>query len=480
MGLGAKGKERRRPSGWAVVLALICGLGLRVWFVVRHGYVAGDALVYGDLARNMLAHHVFGFSDALRGTPRPTLIRLPGYPLFLAVCFKVFGMARYGAVLWVQVVVDLWTCMLLGGVAARLFGRPAGVTAVWLAALCPFTANYVAAPLTETLTLWCMAAAFYGLVRWSDHGCRLDRWVWMIGGAAAYAVLLRPEQGMLAAVVVPGMAWIAWRKGRGWLAVAAVCLQVALPLGVWGARNWRVFHVVQVLAPRQANDPGETVPVGFQRWYRTWAVDFASTDDVYWNYDGAAIAIEDLPGRAFDTPAQFEATDALLTEYNQTTSATPELDARFASLARDRVRESWLRYYVVLPVARVINMAFRPRLEMLPVPLAWWQATGHWGTLLFSLSYAGLNLGYFVLAAVGLGRARRDPVLWIMVGTVAARSLLLLTLDNSEMRYTLEFFPVLVVLGAAAWATSGARVEKHSLTFTLNASGCRTQPHTRF
>ena len=448
MGLAAKGEGRWWWSG-GVMLALVCGLGLRGWFVVRHGYVAGDALVYGDLARTLLERHVYGFSGDAGGGPRLTLIRLPGYPLFLAACFKLFGVGRYGAVLWVQVVADLWSCALLGGVAARLFGRRAGVAAVWLGALCPFTANYVAAPLTETLTLWCMAVAFYGLVRWSGG---VDRWVWVIGAAAAYAVLLRPEQGMLAAVVVPGMAWMAWRGRRGWVAVGAVCLMVGLPLAGWGWRNWQVFHVVEVLAPRQANDPGEAVPFGFQRWYRTWAVEFASTDDVYWNYDGSAIAIEDLPGRAFDTRAQYEATDALLTDYNTGTSATPELDARFAALAEDRVRAGWARYYVVLPVARVFDMAFRPRVEMLPVPLQWWRARGHWGTFLFAVGYAGLNLAYFVLAGLGMQRVRWGAAVWVMVGTMVVRGLLLLTLDNSEMRYTLEFFPVLVVLGAGVWA----------------------------
>jgi hypothetical protein len=36
-----------------------------------------------------------------------------------------------------------------------------------------------------------------------------------------------------------------------------------------------------------------------------------------------------------------------------------------------------------------------------------------------------------------------------MVATIAMRVLLLLTLDNSEARYTLEFYPVVIVLGSA-------------------------------
>lgn len=436
--------------------ALLCGLALRLWFVLRHGYVTGDTLVYGDIARNLLQRHVYGFTTGPgAGGVRATLIRLPGYPLFLALCFRLFGVERYSAVLLVQVVMDLWTCLLLGGVAGRMWGVRAGRAAVWLAALCPFTANYTAAPLTEVLTLWCMAAAFYGLVRWSG---KMDRWVPVLGAALAFAVLLRPEQGLLAAAVVPGMMWIGWGKERTWRIagpVAAVCLLTVLPLGAWGWRNWKTFHVVQPLAPRQANDPGELVPYGFQRWYRTWGIEFASTDDVYWNYDGGPIAIEDIPARAFDTRAQYEATDALLAEYNEKTTATAALDGRFAALADQRVRASRLRYYVALPVARLLNMALRPRTEMLPIPLEWWRFSAHKLKTAEAAMYAALNLGYFGLAWVGLRRVRWTAVTGVMAATVALRSALLLTVDNSEPRYTLEFFPVLMVLGAAAWVVKG-------------------------
>ena len=39
-----------------------------------------------------------------------------------------------------------------------------------------------------------------------------------------------------------------------------------------------------------------------------------------------------------------------------------------------------------------------------------------------------------------------------MLGFLLLRSVLLLTIDNSEPRYTLEFFPILIVLAAATVA----------------------------
>ncbi len=447
-------------------LALLAGLALRLWFVAKYAHIQGDTLLYGDIARNWLLHGVYGFTRVVGGVtvaPRPTLIRLPGYPMFLAACFRVFGVDRYGAVLLVQVALDLAGCWVVAATARRLFGGRAFLPALWLGTLCPFTAVYVASPLTEAWTLLCIALTFYALVRWEQAGGGLNRWVWWIGAALAYAVLLRPEQGMLAACVVPAMGWMESRRGwlKAWWLVAVVSLLTVLPLAPWTVRNERTFHVLQPLAPRYANDPGEANPYGFQRWFRTWAVEYASTETTYWNYDGDDLRVEDLPARAFDTQAQYGATAALLDDYDVKDTATPALDARFAAIAAERVRAHPLRYYVALPVARMLNMAFRPRAEALPLPLDWWRFRQHWRNSLICLGLALVNLGYFGLGCVGLRRRKvvpaMRPVVWAMVATIGFRCLLLLTLDNSETRYTLEFFPVLIVFAAGYLQTLSSK-----------------------
>jgi 4-amino-4-deoxy-L-arabinose transferase-like glycosyltransferase len=440
---------------WMLV-ALAAGLALRSYFVLEAPAMTNDTVLYGDLAKNLIEHHVYGFSVP-GAAPRPTLIRLPGYPLFLAACFLVFGVGKYQAVLWVQLLIDLLTCSMMAGLARRLFGARAGLAAFWLAMLCPFTANYVGAALTETLSLFCIAAAFYGMERWRAVGCGFGRWLWAVAAALACAVLLRPEQGLLAAAVIPAMLWLAWRAGglRGALPVLAAAICIVLPLVPWAIRNERVFHVFQPLAPRYANDPGEAVPLGFQRWYRTWAIEFASTENVYWNYDGSDINIADLPNRAFDTQDEYERTAALLAEYDKNDNPTPALDRGFAALAAERIARDPLRYYVALPAARLADMLLRPRTELMTTSLEWWKKTEDRSQRVFGAVYAGINLFYLVLGCAGLAmcwRGGTDRVLLAaMLGYVALRCALLLTIDNSEPRYTLEFFPLLWVWGAVAF-----------------------------
>ena len=451
--------ERQSKTGLYVAFALAAGLVLRVWFVGHTARVSGDTLLYGNIARNWMQHGVYGFTSP-PSIPVPTLIRLPGYPLFLMVCFRLFGVEHYTAVMYVQCAIDLLTCLLIAGLAERLFGRRAAMVALWLSVLCPFMAAYTAAPLTEVLTLFCIALTFYGFERWRCAGLGFNRWLWVTAVAMAYSVLLRPEQGLLAASVLPAMLWMVWcRQTFGMrvqailpVVLAAIC--VVLPLVPWTVRNWRTFHVVQPLAPRYATDPGELVPLGFQRWYRSWAIDFASTEEVYWNYDGAPIWIGDLPARAFDNEDQYARTEAILNEYNRAYNPTAALDARFQALAEERIHDDPVRYYVALPVARLLDMLFRPRAELLEVPLEWWRGREHPQTTLLAIELAALNLGYFILGGVGLWRWKRSG--WgphvalggAMLGFVALRCALLLTLDNSEPRYTLEFFPLLIVWGS--------------------------------
>lgn len=437
---------------WLVALALAAGAALRLWFIHAYPEVEGDPLIYGDIAKNWMLHGIYGMSD---GTLiHPTLIRLPGYPLFLMMCFRLFGVEYYHAVMFVQVAIDLATCLLIAALAQRIWDARAGWWALWLATLCPFTANYAAVPLTETLELFSIALAFYAL----DRFLETPRWSWALTLALAwsYAAILRPDGALLAVALCPAIVVYGSRRppfgkrpGAAMFRWALLCALIAvLPFVPWTLRNERTFHVFQPLAPRYAVDPGENTNPGFNRWTKTVCVDFACTWDVYWNIDNDVIALSDLPSRAFDSPQQSEQTRALIAAYNRTTTLTPQLDAAFAALAEQRIRAHPFRFYIELPLARLADMWLRPRTEMLWIELRWWQYSRHHAETEFAFGYAALNLACLIAALFGF--LKRPRLSGAILAFVLLRCALLATLEAPEPRYTLECFPPLIALAGIA------------------------------
>jgi 4-amino-4-deoxy-L-arabinose transferase-like glycosyltransferase len=442
-----------RTRHWiSVALALAAGAALRLWFIHAYPEVDGDPLIYGDIAKNWLQHHIYGLTTD--GSIHPTLIRLPGYPLFLAICFLLFGMEHYHAVMFAQTAIDLGTCLLIAALVRRIWSGRGAMVALWLAALCPFTTNYAATPLAESLSIFCVALGFYSLARLVE--IRSLRWLLAMAFSMSYAAMLRPDGALLAVALCGGLAAAGLRgsaarapNSRGLkLAVAAGLLSM-LPFVPWTLRNYRTFHIFQPLAPRSAMDPGEFTYPGFNRWVKTWCIDLVSTSEVYWNGNSDKIEIRNLPLRAFDTPEQYDQTKQLLDDYNQTTTLDPEIDARFEELAQQRIQGHALRYYIQLPFQRLLDMWLRPRTETLWIEMRWWDHYHHPEESDFCYFYAGLNLAYLIAAVVGLFRWPR--LAGAMLAFVLLRCALLWTIDAPEPRYTLECFPVVIALAGVAF-----------------------------
>ena len=430
-----------------VAALTLAAFALRLLFLLQFPYIAGDSFTYGDLAKNWMQHGVFGFTTA--NGPAPTLIRLPGYPGFLALVWSVFGVEHYTAVLVVQIFLDVSTCFLVAALARELVSARAARLAFLLAALCPFTANFAATPLAETPEIFFSALALLcaakGLRKDGEHPLR-----WWAGAGAALAacILLRPDGGVLL-MAIGGLLLFRWLRGperrAAFLAGVVLAALSFAPLVPWTLRNWRVFHVFQPLAPLHANLPGEFVPLGFERWLRTLVVDYSSTEEVVWSDE--PVSIDLLPPRAFDSEAQRRRTAEILGQYAPE-NITPEVDSRFAQLAEERIRSAPLRYYVLLPAARVADMWLRPRTELLGLDTHWWDYESDAEDSATSIALGLLNLALVAAAVVGALRGRVEH-LGMLLGWILLRSALLATLPAPEPRYTLECYPVLFLLAAA-------------------------------
>ncbi len=496
------GAGRTSRATLPIWLPLAGGAALRFWMLNALTESNGDTAIYGGVAKNLLLHGRYALVGA-SGALAPTLIRLPGYPLFLAVCFRLFGIENYFAVGCAQIVLDLAACLLAAEFARRIappaYKRGSMLATLWLAALCPFTASFTPAVLAETASVFTVALAIWAMARFQDH----PRWASALcfTFAVTGAALLRPDGALAAAAFAPAIVIGLPRSkaGDGLLEIqgaavrfaetsglsqgtarqvpalpgisqeqqggpnrhvrrmAVVCLLLALtPFAVWTWRNWRVFHVFQPLAPRSATDPGEETYPGWQLWVKTWTLDFISTYEIYWNVPDGVFDVADLPNRAFDSAAERAKTTALAAEYEEEgEQITPPMDAAFRRLARERIAAHPWRYYLWLPLGRLADMWLRPRVEDLDIDLDWWVYARHHLDTEFSWAYGGLNMLYLLLALAGLWLR---PRFWqALLAYMLLRSALLFTVGAPETRYTIECFPIIFALAGIALGAGGAR-----------------------
>lgn len=514
-----------RKQIWIAALVLLVAFGFRLFVALRlPNDTPDDGRVYAQIARNVLEHHVYSHEEQAPFVP--SLIRLPGYPLFLSAIYSIAGHTNNTAVRIVQAIIDTATCILVALVAFQWTAdekrkRISSIAAFTLAALCPFTTIYVATILTEVPTsflavLLCLLAT----LAFKSSSRRRSLILWLLAGlTAGLAVFFRPDSGLFAAAT--GLTILLStlnaardtqkffnRFSKSVLSAAVFSFAFCLVLVPWTIRNRRVFGVFQPLSPAHGEMPGEFVPRGYLMWLRTWLDDGRYIGPVLWRLDTSRIPIEAYPKRAFDSSAERDRVAALMDKYNhpvdeEDTTATPtpspspatpdqtkqsdeatdedeeeeeaeedpgaddpsnvemtpEIDAAFAQLARERIARAPFQYYVMLPLKRARSLWFDTHSQYYPFegelfPLDYMDYSIHqqyWLPL-----FAGLTWAYTLLGALGawcLLRARRKEArLWLALAglIIFLRLGFFSTLENPEPRYVVEIFPFLAILGGIA------------------------------
>lgn len=224
----------RRPELLAgLALALLLRLGFTVHAYRRPEQPYAVTYDYEPIARGLLASGVY--SDPPGGVP--TARREPGYILFIALVYKIFGMKE----LWVylaQVLLSAVTPVILYGLTKRVYSETAARAAFWGCVLYPYFIYYTAYFFREDVLAFILVSMLYVLVRWRTAGAAL--------AAGALAGWLCLANGAWA----PGCLWAVLalyateKPGLKLKRAAAFGLPLVLIVGAWGLRNWLTFHEV--------------------------------------------------------------------------------------------------------------------------------------------------------------------------------------------------------------------------------------------
>jgi hypothetical protein len=463
------------------------GLGLRLFFILKFPATAGDTELYEELASNWLKRGVYAVS--VNGALTPVDVRVPGYSAFLALVYALSGREGEAArlpVMLAQAAIDLLCCFAIALIAARLVrmaggearARSAFCVALWLAALCPFTADYTSVLLTESWATCLTAISVYLLVRltescsepfWPIERLRAswdkspEYWAALFALAVGATTLFRPESPLLLVIAFFALAWNFTARGHflRWLKLAAISGVVcAATLSPWIVRNAFTLREFQPLAPKDATLPNERPPLGFMAWEKTWLYRLSDSYAVTWKLNEENINLDDIPARAFDSESEKEQVAALLEQHNQDDYLSDETDAAFADIARRRTARHPLRTYFLVPLQRVLTIWFTPRNELLPFDSKIFPLADEWDTngadLVITLSLFFLNILFLIAALWGFVKlwrwhARVRLALVAIAAYILVRTAFLTTVEAPEPRYVLVCFPAILAFAAIAF-----------------------------
>ena len=469
------------------LIALSLGLWLRLFFLFKYPASSGDIPLYDEIATNWLKHGLYGMN--LNGVLTPVDVRMPGYPAFLALMYKLTGHTGEAAqlpIMLAQAVIDLLGCIAIGAITVWLVktasgagdSRPAFRAGIWIAALCPITANYSAVLLTESLAICASAISIYFLIRLAASCSEIffpvsrlkaswDRtpeyWAALFGVSVGAITYFRPESPIFLVSVWLALLLFFAKHGqlaRGCKLALLSAVMLAVSLSPWAIRNAVSLHEFQFLAPKDTTLPSEIPPRGFMAWEKTWLYRLSDCYAVTWKLNEESINLDDIPARAFDSESEKRRVAALLAKHNQDQSLSPEEDAVFGEIARERTSRHPFRTYVWVPFQRVLTIWFTPRIELLPFsgnvfPLKQnWEDDRQDQTV--TAGFFFLNIFYLGLAFAGAWKLwnwniRTRPALLAISVYLILRTAFLTTVEAPEPRYVLVCFPAILALGAAVF-----------------------------
>ncbi|HKP92106.1 MAG TPA: glycosyltransferase family 39 protein [Thermoleophilaceae bacterium] len=249
-----------RREARLLALLLVLGFALRVAFVVAtHGHqLLGDELEYDSEGRFIADGHWF-WTLAPTGVPHAGMWKVPVYPAFVGVLYKVLG-EHPDRVLLVQTLIGPVTIFLTWVLARRLFGTRAAFVAAALVAICPFAWQFEVRLLAESIVtpltlLFMIVLVERPLTR---------RRVVLVGVVLGAIILTRPSAVYLVPVVAVAFV-LAGGLRRGALSTAAALAVTVLVVAPWVVRNHSVSGAwvlsTQDVAPYgtfnddSANDP---------------------------------------------------------------------------------------------------------------------------------------------------------------------------------------------------------------------------------
>lgn len=388
----------------ALVLRAGAALGLHSYLNGKRQFlIPGDANGYWELGQKLAAGEEFSIYE-----PPRRVMRMPGFPVFLASCVRGFG----DNLLWPRLllaIVGVAGCGFVIWLGQMLVDARTGLIAGLLAAVSPTLSGFSVVILSETLFAACLVASLLLLARlaraWRDEAFTGMRPVLGLcaGIAIAIACYIRPSW-LLVAPLFAVAHLIASRRGspadftlrRAAVEGACVMLGLTVMLAPWTIRNHRVT--------------GHYIPTTL------WVGPSL--------YDGLN------PAATGDSDMRFFERDQLLDSMSEY-----EMDHEYRRRAKQFAAEN---------PGRAIALGF----AKLGRYWSLWPNADQFKSWWMKLLVGGFTLPMFVCAAIGVWQKRRDAILLLLALGPVVYFAAIHSVFVGSLRYRLPAEYPLIVLTA--------------------------------
>jgi len=185
--------------------------------------------------------HGHGLSSPFGIPTGPTALIAPGYPVFIAAVFLVFGSNTYAsavAIIVLQILIGLLTIWLIMRIGRQWFDHPTAILAgaFWAVSL-PLL--WIPAIFWETSLSACALPAIILFALRCSRAPTVSSWI-LLGSSSAMVALINPA---LLPSLVAIMAWAAWQTRRATRTASIIgFLALILLFSPWPIRNALRLH----------------------------------------------------------------------------------------------------------------------------------------------------------------------------------------------------------------------------------------------
>jgi 4-amino-4-deoxy-L-arabinose transferase-like glycosyltransferase len=413
--------ETRTRRQTIVVLSLALVLRLIVFWTVLAKYPRGwlftRGMEMGWVAKSIIDGQ--GLSSPFGQPTGPTAFIAPGYPLLIALVFRIFGsysVASAAVVLVAQIALNLGTVWLMMHIARALFDR----RAAWIAGLvwaCSLPLIWIPTIFWDTSFAICMFVGLLALVLRFRERATAVHWIFL-GAYCAVIALINPA---LLLVLAAMLGWLAFQQsGNNRVGILLAAVTFCVVFSPWPIRNAKVFHAFIPLR----------TTVGFELWMG--------------NRPGATGFLDESLFPSFN-PSELQ-------DYK--TRGELDYTAHKSELAK--------QYIVSHPATFV-------RLTAIRIARYWLGTGAEHGSWVFAV-HATLTSAFGLAGLVLLFRRRRYSV-----GILFTLPLLLFPIPyyitHAEFRYRLALDPILTILASYAVVTLYRRFGASAATNPEPAKG---------